>query len=370
MVGFWGEVIGIIEETKYIQFLFIHIKHIQKTIHAIHYVYLDERCTLGDMVKVNISAIQLQLGTGGYGFVIAKSPHQEKNGMSPRAEFPGHIIKLRYTPYQTPILACEAPESKFHSLFNEEFHLQGKHVFLGELHSMLPIMVSLLKHWDAKRKIVYIMDDQAALYSSFSNHIRYLQEKADLTAITYGQALGGDLECINLYTALEAAVKIAEADDIIITQGPGVVGSRTERGFSGMQLVHWIHAVHTCGGQALIIPRIQFADKRFRHFGLSEHTLYPLLHHVLAPAVIPYPVSVGQENAEDDRLTMQTNKLKEKHEVIAVQVEEFKQDIEKAMQWYGKPIKTMGRDYTEDPYFFYAVGASFQLYKERNSSIR
>ena len=84
---------------------------------------------------------------------------------------------------------------------------------------------------------------KAALFSSFSHHLRYLQEELDVTAITYGQSTGGDLECINVYTALEAAYKVVQADDIIITElNREGVTNRPNRGFSGMQIIHWSHA--------------------------------------------------------------------------------------------------------------------------------
>lgn len=364
MLGLWGEVVQITEEKEDIQFLTIRMKESRKTISAIYYRSFGERCALGDWVKVNISSLKLNLGTGGYGFVIAKNDSKEELATD-SDQFPGHIMKLRYTPWQTPVLACEAPESKHHPLFKEPFDLNGKYVFLGELHSMLPILVSLLKRRDAKRKVAYIMDDQAALFSSFSHHLRYLQEELDVTAITYGQSTGGDLECINVYTALEAAYKVVQADDIIITQGPGGVGTRTTRGFSGMQIIHWLHAVHTCGGRALIIPRIQFKDKRPRHLGLSEHTWYPLSKHALASATLAYPYFKSKPCEQDHILRQQFKHLEDKHVIVPVPIESFYPELEQSLAWYGRPIKMMGKNYKDEAYFFYAVGASFQLYMEQ-----
>lgn len=370
MLGFWGEVVHIIEDKKNIQFLSVRIASLDKTIEAIYYISFGQRCALGEWVKVNITALQLGLGTGGYGFVLGKADLHDEEMNSEDVTFPGHIIKLRYTPWQTPVLACEAPESSYHPLFKQPFNLEGKYIFLGELHSMLPVLVSLLKKWDAKRKIAYLMDDQAALFSSFSHHLHYLQENFNLAVITYGQSLGGDLEAINVYTALETAHKVVQADDIIITQGPGVVGTRTTRGFSGMQLVHWLHAVHTCGGQGLVIPRIQFTDRRARHNGVSEHTLYPLAEHTLASATLAYPFFKAKSRNEDKQLSEQLDNLRKKHEVIPIPIESFQEVLVEAIEWYGQPIMSMGKSYTEEPYFFYAIGASFQLYKERLTSLR
>ncbi|GAA0363985.1 DUF3866 family protein [Bacillus horti] len=375
MQNVWGDVIKVIECREDKQILEVYVK--MKYIKAIHYLYDQKKCTEGDRVLVNTSAIDLGLGTGGYGFVMAiYESHQESSSKSVP---PGHIMKLRYTPVQVPVLSIESEDSHVHSLFSSSFSLEGKRVLLGELHSMLPIMASLIETYQENRKIVYIMDDQASLHIAFSEHVHFLKEKLNLTTITFGQAVGGDVETINIYTALEAAYKLLQADDIIITHGPGVIGTGSQRGFSGMQLVHWLHAIHTCGGKGIIIPRIQFRDPRLRHKGLSHHMLEPLLKHSLASAQIPYPVrtlagvepnsneNIGkvEDIGSQDQgiLEKQFSKLANKHAVAKIPIDSFKADIEQALNWYEHPIKTMGRGYEQEPYFFYAVGAAFKLYR-------
>lgn len=369
MLGYWGEITQISDESKQIQFLQVYVTALGKSIPAIYYVTYGQRCQVGDWVKVNISALELGLGTGGYGFVMARCCSSQVIEEDTASSYPGHIIKLRYTPWQTPVLACEAPESEYHAFFTEPFDLKGKYIILGELHSMLPVLVSLLHSWEPERKIVYLMDDQAALYSSFSHHVRYLQKKHQLTVITFGQSLGGDLETVNIYTALEAAYKIVKADDIIITQGPGVVGTRTIRGFSGMQLTNWLHAVHTCGGHSLVIPRIQFTDQRAHHYGISQHTLYPLAYHALAPVTFPIPAHSELGTREERLLLQQSRCLQELHEVVPIPRPLFQNQLEVALANFGQPITTMGKSYREEPYFYYAIGACFHLYKQRVSSL-
>lgn len=369
MLGYWGEIRQVYEEHKQIQLLQVYLAALGKSVPAVYYVSYGERCQVGDWVKVNITALELDLGTGGYGFVMARCNHSQEVVKDTASPYPGHIMKLRYTPWQTPVLVSEAPESEHHALFTEPFDLEGKYILLGELHSMLPVMVSLLRNWDPQRKIAYIMDDQAALYASFSQHLRYLQARYGLIVITYGQGLGGDLETVNLFTALEAAHKIVRADDVIITQGPGVVGTRTIRGFSGMQLVNWLHAVHTCGGRSMVIPRIQFTDKRSRHYGISQHTLYPLHAHALVPVILPVPVQKEQVTEEERIIWQQAEALREKHEVVPVPRSMFQAELEEALSSYERAITTMGKSYHEEPYFFYAIAACFHLYKERLSSL-
>ncbi|MDQ0339150.1 hypothetical protein J2S00_001936 [Caldalkalibacillus uzonensis] len=382
MIGFWGEVRQIELETDTIQQVLIWLESRQELIRAIHYRYAGHRLQNGERVLVNMSGVDLQLGTGGFGFVMAtdidwqaESPPPQHSALAGKDEHPrnfklwpyaGRIIKLRYSPSQTPVQTAECEESEAHSLFCQPFSLQGRYVIAGELHSMLPVLAALLYCWQPERRIAYIMDDQAALHIGFSDHIRRLQKQVRLTTITYGQAVGGDVETVNVYTALEAAVKVVGADDIIITQGPGVVGTRTIRGFSGMQLAHWIHVIATSGGVPVVIPRIQWGDQRSRHKGLSEHTRYPLLAHTLAKACIPYPTQIStyyeDGRISDEILEEQMNQLREKHEVIPIPVYHFHRELEEALQWYGT-VKTMGRSYADDPSFFAAVGAVFHFYR-------
>lgn len=365
-MGQKGEVIGIIEETNKIQILTVRLRNSGQEIKAAHYKFHGEFCRQGSVVQVNTSAIDLGLGTGGFGFVI--SIYDEPEDRIEKADYPGHIMKLRYTPHQSPVLAIESPESNYHSRFQEPFSLQGKKIFIGELHSMLPVLACLLHQMNPDHTLAYIMDDQATLCIAISEHVRYLNGKIKLATITYGQSLGGDIEAVNIYTALEAAVKVVKAEHILITQGPGVVGTGTQRGFSGMQLALWIQAIHTCGGEAVVIPRIQFSDARERHHGLSHHTFEPLAHHTLTSAYLPYPVSEEQDNAyiegsRDHWLYNQFRALETLHNVTPVTLSLFQKELEQALLWYGKPIKTMGRDYEQEPYFFYAIGAAYHLYK-------
>jgi hypothetical protein len=369
MFGYWGEVVHVEQETFSIQFLHVILFESAQEIKAIHYVYGGDYCKVGQSVQVNTSAIDLELGTGGFGFIMAIIADNQDQSVYPDLRYPGHIMKLRYTPHQTPVLAVESSESEHHSLFQSPFSLEGKKVLLSELHSALPIIASLIHGWNPERRIVYIMDDQAALHMAFSEHVRYLKEKINLVTITFGQALGGDIEAINIFTALEAAVKVAEADDIIISQGPGVAGTGTQRGFSGMQIVNWIHAVHTCGGESIVIPRIQFGDQRARHHGVSHHTMEPLRNHTLVAAHLPFPIYHNEAmepfdiDSLDATLQEQFSLLAEKHLLSPVYIRKFRHELEDALAWYGRPIYTMGRSYVEEPYFFNTVGAAYHFYK-------
>ena len=60
----------------------------------------------GDRIVVNATGIDLELGTGGVGFVL-----WNLDGAGPQDRGPGHIVKLRYTPWQLNVVAAEAPRA-------------------------------------------------------------------------------------------------------------------------------------------------------------------------------------------------------------------------------------------------------------------
>ena len=76
--------------------------------------------------------------------------------------------------------------------------------------------------------------------------------------ITVGHAFGGDLETINIYTGLIAAKEILKGDITIISMGPGIVGSGTKYGFTGMEQGYIVDAINNLGGLAVAVPRISF----------------------------------------------------------------------------------------------------------------
>lgn len=373
MEGSWGEVIEILEEDEQLQYLLVLLDN-GRQVQAIYYIIGYQKCYPSSIVHVNTSALDLKLGSGGYGFISSiydatrEVPEKEAEREKASGSYPGHIMKLRYTPAQRPVLAAEAPESPFHARFKGSFSLRGKYILLGELHSMLPLVMGILHKEGKGKQLVYIMDDQASLSISMSKHVKALQKKTNLKTITYGQAFGGDLETINLYTALEAAMKVLQADYILITQGIGVVGSNTSRGFSGMQQAQWLHVIHSLGGQGVVIPRIHFGDLRSRHYGVSHHTI-ETLQHTFVSALLPYPSTDKSEDALQDVLQLQLLPLQSQHQLVSISLKKIKKELEEALEWYDLPIQTMGRNYEQDPYFFYAVAAASYYYRGLNHEL-
>src|SRR5262249_46110059 len=196
---------------------------------ALNFVALAGRVQVGERVLLNTVAVEMQLGTGGLDFVIDASGRAE-----PDDPPPGHIIKLRYTPLQLPVLDVSAPESPHHDALRLFASLDDLPVVCAELHSQLPAVCAAarwaLHQYGESRppRVAYVMTDGAALPLALSRLVPQLKACGLLHAtITAGQAFGGDYEAVNLYEALAAAKEVVEADIIVVAQGPGNVGTET-----------------------------------------------------------------------------------------------------------------------------------------------
>ncbi|MEB1808762.1 MAG: DUF3866 family protein [Bacillaceae bacterium] len=303
-------------------------------------------------IVVNVTATELKLGTGGWDIVKAipqAHPHKEW-------KTDGHIMKARYMPNQHSVLSVEAQESEDHSLFHTPFSLGGKRVLLAELHSMLPLVYSLIRCFSASMKITVIISDEAALPLKLSEHMRILSKQDQFHSITVGQAFGGEFEAVNLITALQYADQKLKSDIILITLGPGVVGTGTFYGFSGMELANWANIVGSLEGQPVWVPRVSFADERERHYGISHHTLTPLQKFTWSKSVVPLPLLSISHQAKT--LEEQAKSIQQQHCIKWVEPKSFQEELAGALKWYPKEIKTMGRTFEDDPAFFYTIAAA------------
>ncbi len=342
-----GIVKDIIRNRKGIQEAWVEVEGNEEK--TINFTELTGVLKTGDEVVVNTTALHLKLGTGGRNFVFFNSRYSSFD-----ISDPGHIMKLRYTPYQIKVLSCEEQESPYHNRLKRFSSLNGLPVLLGELHSMLAPAAAVLKYKNAGARIVYIMTDGAALPIDFSDTVRDLKSKQIITGtITTGHAFGGDLEAVNVYTGLIAASEIFHADVVIVTMGPGNVGTGSEYGFSGMEQGEIINAVTTLGGQPIYILRVSFKDPRERHRGISHHSLKILKDIAMNPAVVCVPHTDDSSFLYLDR-QLESAGIYNKHKVI-----NRKGDITaEALESFGLKVKSMGRTLEQDRIFFYSAGAS------------
>ncbi|HYE83843.1 MAG TPA: DUF3866 family protein [Clostridia bacterium] len=319
---------------------------------CINYNQLTGEVLEKDTVLLNTTAVELGLGSGGYHFVLA---NLRSNGHSNISS--GHIMKLRYTPMQINCMAAEAQESPHHELFNSFESLEHMPVIAGTLHSMLAPIALALKHLGGKKRIVYIMTDGGALPIWMSETVKRLWEDGVLIGtVTYGNAFGGDIECINIYTALIAAKEILRADAAIVCMGPGIAGTDTKYGFSGIEQSQIIDAANNLKGKVIAVPRVSFSDSRSRHYGLSHHSRMTLGKLCCTKAFVAMP------ELESSKQKLLEAQLKEsgilsRHEVSFFSGEQVLGLMEKEQSMLLK----MGKSFSQDKEYFLTCGLSALL---------
>lgn len=297
----------------------------------------------GDEVILNVTAVRLGLGTGGRHFVAAI-----EGRLPPDPIGPGHLMKLRYTPFQ---LRCHTVEEE-----GETPHeLDGGVVVVGELHSqLLPAAVALRAVLGPRVRLVYVMTDGGALPLAMSDLVAAMREKGFLDGtVTIGHAFGGDLEALNIYSGLLVARHTLAADITLVMMGPGIAGSGSRFGHTGVEQAVNADAVGILGGRAVLVPRLGFRDARPRHYGLSHHSLTVFGRLTQRRALLPIPVLPG---AELDHVFRQiaAEGLHERHDLLLIEAGEV-------LAWLrdcGIEARTMGRGPDEEPAFFLAAGAA------------
>ena len=319
----------------------------------------------GDRVVLNTTAVDLGLGTGGFHFIV----HNKSQPWTGHASGNGHIMKLRYTPLQFSVLSVEEEGSPFRSLLEKETSLDGMPVVVGLLHSHLtPAVLAINWACGGNLRIAYLMTDGGALPMGFSKQVQSLKEKKLLVGtVTVGQAFGGDLEAVNYYSGLLAAKAVLKADITIVAMGPGIVGTNTTYGFSGVEQGQVVNAVSALGGQPVIIPRLSFADPRPRHHGLSHHSRTILKTVILTGGWIGLP---ELENRKRELVQQQITSAGLESRYIFVEKNTAPLTVELAK--YDLKVSTMGRTYSQDAEFFGAAWASglvaYDLWKNLNGN--
>ena len=346
-----ARVLAVLSRKNCISEVLVRLKGKKEKARALNFEGFTGELFPGDRVVLNTTAIRLKLGSGGFHLVCFnyEQPTRKMDGR-------GHIMKMRYAPHQLRVFSCEEEGNCLQEIENFK-SLEGSPVLVGELHSMLAPAVLALKAFSPAIRVGYIMTDSASLPLAMSKVVHQLKEKGLLhVSISCGQAFGGDLEAVNLYTGIIAAFALACVDVALISAGPGVVGTGTRFGFSGMELAENINRVRALGGTPLVIPRLSLQDYRGRHQGVSHHTLTPLsLSHVL-PAYLPLPPLTLPERT----LIMEQLKaygIMKKHRVCSV----VPYDPEKLSLEEEVVMETMGRKAGEDPLFFKAAAAAGTL---------
>ena len=304
---------------------------------------------VGDKVVINTTAVDLDLGTGGEDFVVWNLAKQKAGTMSG-----GHILKLRYTPWQIDTMVAESPESPHHSRFVEATSLAGMPVVACGLHSQIAPVAAMLKHQDPDLRVAYVMTDGAALPIQHSDLVATLVEKKLIDAtVTCGHAFGGALETVNIFTGLIAASEVQGADVVVVAMGPGIVGTQTPLGHTGMEQGQVVAAAAALGGRPIAALRVSFADDRERHRSVSHHTLNALRYAAVSRCTIAVP-NLGIDKLHKVMDDLAEAGLTEMHDVRMVDAWETLP----AMKDFDIHPTTMGRTPQDDPDFFEAAGAA------------
>jgi Protein of unknown function (DUF3866) len=311
---------------------------------AIAYPELTGPVDEGDTVILNTTATSLGLGTGGWDFVVAVEGTRGTD-----IGHAGRVIKARYTPLQTAVLTVEETQPEAIS-----GTLGGMPVVAAPLHSMLAPIAAGARVAGAER-IAYVMTDGAALAGALSRLVPRAREAGIIDAfITSGQAFGGELETVTIWSGLLAARNVAAADVTIVADGPGNLGTDTVWGVSALGSGNALNAAATLAGRPVASLRISFADERERHRGLSHHSR-TILQRVAGPGV-NVAVPVLEDDSQRDALwdALRDARLEERHQLVEVDGAPALVELERR----GVEIESMGRTPSEDPAFFLAAGAA------------
>jgi hypothetical protein len=312
---------------------------------ALAYPDLTGRVAVGDTVLLNTTAVALGLGTGGFHIVVSVDGGQETDlGGS------GRVMKVRYTPLQTAVATVEETHR---DVIEASAGLTGTPVVSAPLHSMLAHVAAGAKVAGAQ-KVAYVMTDRAALPGAFSKLVPQLREAELLDAvITSGQAFGGDLEAVSLWSALIAAKEICGADVIVVADGPGNLGTDTKWGSSALYGGHVLNAAEALKGRPVAALRVSFADQRERHRGVSHHSLTILKDVCTVEANVAVPTLEPPERHEV-WAALRSAGLEKKHRLVEV----LGWPAVRAIEERGIAVASMGRGLEDDPSFFLAAGGA------------
>ncbi len=304
-------------------------------------------CEIGDEVVVNVEALDLGLGSGGFDIVMVNLTR----GLQGSGAESDHVMKLNYSPLQHPVSTVEREVGE------ELVSGSGMHGEDGEVRAAgcLPVLaIGLHGHlapavWACVSKaeaegrdrpaIGYIQTGGGALPGALSRDVRNLLESGLLAGhVTAGQAYGGSHEAITLIGAIDAAGSLGW-DAIIAGPGPGILGSATTYGHGGMAALDVAHAGLSLGSPVVISPRLSSGDPRPRHRGISHHSR-TVMRLVLAGVDVPLP------EGSEELSSLVEDEGRGRHNITTEPV-----DLDGYLET-GLPARTMGRDLRQDPEFF------------------
>ncbi len=296
----------------------------------------------GDEVIVNVAALDLGLGSGGFDVVHVNLTR----GLGASGEGREHVIKLNYTSLQHPVEPVELPVrfmSDIGAKGAPEAPSKSMPVLVLPLHGHLaPAAWAAAQAAVPELRVGYVQTGGGALPGSLSRDVAQLRERGLLRDhVTAAPAYGGEHESLSVAGALDAGANGLGWDAAIVGPGPGIIGSDTRLGHGGMAALDNAHAALALGFPTLLSPRLSETDPRERHRGVSHHTL-TVLELLLGGVVVPLPADHPEAAAQ------LTDAAGDRHQLHAAQPD---------LAGYaatGLPSRVMGRGIEEDKLFFAA----------------
>ena len=331
-------------------------------VRAVAYEALTGVPVAGERVRLEVSALDRALGTGGHAMVSARL---DALPADPPRE--GHLVKARYMPDQVMVTGVDEQGTTHHGLLSQpigDVDLEGMPVVVADLHSSLPAVLAGLRSPDGARQphVVYVMTDGGALPLAYSRLVAALSEAGWLAGtVTAGQAWGGDIEAVSVHNALLAARHVLHADAAIVIQGPGNLGTETPWGFSGVACGDAVNAIATLGGRPVACLRVSQADARPRHLGISHHSMTAYGRVALAGADVVVPIlegALGAQVRREAEVLCEPRPGAAQHRLVEVPADGLMELLRAAEAETGVRLSTMRRGLDEDTAAFIAAAAA------------
>jgi Protein of unknown function (DUF3866) len=202
----------------------------------------------GDEVVVNVAALDLGLGSGGFDVVHVNLTR----GLSASGDSREHVIKLNYTSLQHPIEPIEPPLFLSPDMRGEGTAERGGSampVLVLPLHGHLAPAVWAAAQASPGLTVGYVQTGGGALPGSLSRDVIQLRERDLLCGhVTASPAYGGEHEALSVAGALDAAVNRFDWDAAMVASATAAWRPWTA------PTPHWPSACRPCSPRACRKP--------------------------------------------------------------------------------------------------------------------
>jgi hypothetical protein len=237
---------------------------------AVADVALVGAARIGDDVVVNVAAVDLELGPGGFDVVHVNLTR----GLAGEGTPGEHVTKLDHTSLQNAIVPVEesAPAGAPLVLPTEA------PVAVCVVHGQLAPLAWAFHRAAPGARLGFVQTTGGALPGALSETARILRRRGLLAAhITAGQAYGGEGDAVTTAGALQHGFAERLWHAAVCGPGPGSLGAGTALGHAGMVALESAHTAAALGCRVVVCP-----DR-----GIS-HPTRMLLELALVPFIVAH----------------------------------------------------------------------------------